>query len=98
MAVVLPAPLGPRRTVIVPGSTRRVRPRRASIWAKRRLTPSRWTTGCGAPAAGEEVGSYGAIPPLIGRPGPACEPDGPSRRAHDRGPPADGGRCDRWRP
>src|SRR5690606_28294880 len=45
MAVVLPAPLGPSRTVILFSGTVRSRPARASTLPKRRRTPDSSTTG-----------------------------------------------------
>jgi hypothetical protein len=45
MAVVLPAPLGPRRTVIAPDGTTRSRSRNAGLSPNERLTPDTTTVG-----------------------------------------------------
>jgi hypothetical protein len=43
--VVLPAPLGPRNPVIVPGSNAKDRSSTASTWPKRYVSDSATTTG-----------------------------------------------------
>ena len=58
MVVVLPAPLGPRKATISPGSSERSMPRTAWTGPKSLVTPDRWTAGTVAPPGWPEAAGY----------------------------------------
>ena len=58
MVVVLPAPLGPRKATISPGSSERSMPRTAWTGPKSLVTPDSWTAGTVAPPGWPETAGF----------------------------------------
>src|SRR5580765_6594690 len=82
MVVVLPAPLGPRKATISPGSSERSMPRTAWTGPKSLVTPDRWTAGTVVPPGWPEAAGLEVWVWVMLRSSPIGPPE-PSHTDHD---------------